>query len=83
MIIRDYREYAFSLFINDYFDRATSFKAIYDFLYKYYFPYIAFSPIYLMEKKIWVFELSLKMVGFEGSVDGIRLLVRYKDKIWD
>ena len=59
---------------------ATIFKAIFNFLYYKYFLYIAFDLVYLLEKKIYIFIDSLKIVGFTSSRNRLRSLAKYKKK---
>ncbi len=42
----------------------TDFNLIFTFLYKRYFPRVAFSPIYLLGYKTSIFGSNLKLLGF-------------------
>lgn len=82
-IIGDHRDIGFSPFVDDHMGLVVSFDAIYAFLHEKYFPRVIFGLVYLAEKKVRVFELSLEAVGFEGSKEGIRLSVKHREKIRD
>ena len=71
---------AFTLFIDNYIAGAEDFDSIFDFLYRRYFPRVAFGPIYLASKKTQVFVDSLEIVRFSGGIDGLRPAAKYIQK---
>jgi hypothetical protein len=72
---------AFSLFMNDHCESATSFDFMFIFLHEKYFPRVAFGPVYLSGSKTFVFSDSLKMVGFTDGAGGLRPFIKHREKI--
>lgn len=49
------------------------------FLYKTYFPYILFRPVFLIGKKTYQFDEQLNILGFEKTNTGLRPFTKYRD----
>lgn len=82
-LIRNYREFAFSPFIDNYNMSASTFKEIYIFIHKKYLPRVVQGLVYRTGKKSFFFIYNIDLIGFTGGVDGLRPSVRHRDRIID
>lgn len=76
-LISDYNNWRFSVFIDNYIGAAIFFKAMFNFLYQYYFLYIYFAPVYFTLYKTFIFIDQLDFAGFNGDKKGLRPLIKY------
>ena len=72
ILIGNYENAAFALFVDDYISLATTFDIIFKFLHTKYFPRCAFKLIYLTLKKTHVFTDQFNFIRFTGS----------KERLW-
>lgn len=79
MLIRDYNNSGFSLFIDDHMGAAISFEAIFYFLHHYYFSYAIFGSIYLASYKTFVSTDQIGFVRFIGDKNRLWPLVKYRN----
>jgi hypothetical protein len=63
---------AFSIFMDDHLGASKTFEGMLKFLYTQYFPRIAFMPIGLSKKKLFLFIRRLELVGFTIKKGQIR-----------
>ena len=68
ILIKNYKDYIFIIFINDYKDFIKIFDTLFKFLYKKYFSRYIFEFVYLIEFKISLFANNLKMLEFEENI---------------
>jgi len=80
-MIRDNRKTAFSPFINDYNGAAIDFNSIAKLLHEQYFPRVAWALIFLTGRKSSFFIPDLSFIGFTGDIRGLRLLIRYRERV--
>lgn len=50
---------------------------MFQFLYKTYFSYIAFRPVYLTKKKTFAFDDKLDILGFKKTNKKLKLLTKH------
>jgi hypothetical protein len=67
--------------MDDHIGGFKDYNAQFEFLHNKYFPRIAFGPIYLSGRKTTAFMTTLELIGFMGSVDGLRPSIRHRDRI--
>lgn len=67
--------------MDDHLGSAKIFEDIFQFLYKTYFFYILFRPVYFTRKKTFVFDNKLDILGFEGISERLRPLPKHRDKV--
>ena len=79
--IGDYGDLVFSPFIDDYNGATRDFDLIFNILHKQYFLRVIWAPIYLSGKKCSFFILDLDFIRFIGGLDGVRPLVKHRDRI--
>ena len=82
-LIEDYEDYTFIIFINNYENSTIIYDALFQFLYKKYFPRYVFKLIYLAKFKILMFINILKVLEFEKSVENLRPLIKHQNKIYN
>ena len=80
-IIRDNRNIAFSLFIDNYNRAAIDFNSIAKLLHEEYFLRVVQALIFLTRQKSLFFILDLLFIRFTGDVRGLRLLIRYRERV--
>jgi hypothetical protein len=80
-IIGTYAEGGFSPFMDDHLGGFKDFDSQFKFLHEKYFPRVRFGPIALSAKKTKVFVKTLELIGFMGSLDGLRPSIRHRDRI--
>ena len=80
-MIRDNRETAFSPFVNDHNGAAVDFNSMAKLLHEQYFLRVAWAPIFLTGRKSSFFMPDLSFIGFIGDVRGLRLLIRYRERV--
>ena len=82
-LIRNYREFVFSPFIDNHNISASTFEEICIFIYKKYLPRVVQGLVYLTGKKSFFFIYNIDLIGFTGGVDSLRPSVRHRDRIID
>ena len=80
-LIEDYREYRFTLYIDDYIYIATRFKAIFNFLHTQYFLYIAQALILLALYKANFFYSHIELLGFTTTIEGLQVGLKHQDRV--
>ena len=68
ILIKDYKDYIFIIFINNYKSFIKIFDALFKFLYKKYFSRYTFEFIYLIKFKILLFANNLKILKFKRNI---------------
>lgn len=79
LLIGDYDDWGFSLFIDDYIEVAISFEGIFDFLHEYYFLWTSFRPVYLAPHKNFIFIGQQDFVRFTGYRNGLWPSIKHRD----
>jgi hypothetical protein len=70
----------FFLYVDDHNTASETFEDHFDFLWKYYFPRIAWAPISLNGKKTSLFMSSMESLGFTVDENGIRPAQKHREK---
>ncbi|KAF9786538.1 hypothetical protein IL306_014730 [Fusarium sp. DS 682] len=68
------------LYVDDHNTASETFKDHFEFLWKYYFPRIAWAPISLNGKKTNLFMSSMESLGFTVDEKGIRPAQKHREK---
>lgn len=71
----------FSVYMDNYIRTATTFDAMYTFLYNNYFLRFAFGSVYLLRKKTKAFIDTLELLRFEKSYSRLTLSAKHHNKI--
>ena len=79
--IGTYGKFAFAPFVDDYNSGVEDFDSMFKMLHENYFPRVVWAPIYLSSKKCSFFIDNLDFIGFTGSANQLRPLVRHRDRI--
>lgn len=72
---------SFGVYMDDHIGAARNFDTMFDFLYKTYFPRVAFGPVYLSGKNMRVFVCTLELLRFEKSQGELRPSAKHRRKI--
>lgn len=65
IITRTKKNFAFSIYIDDYGGLTKSFDTIFEFFYNQYFLGVAFGPVYLTKKKTRIFDNNLQIICYK------------------
>ena len=82
-LIGDHGNYSFSVFMDDHSGSATDFDTILTILHTQYFLQCIFGPVYLLGAKTQLFADSLEVLGFLGSVAGLKPIIKHQERIRD
>ena len=80
-LVDDHGDWRFSVFMDNHIRATISFKAIFNFLHKYYFPCACFEPVYLTPYKTFVFTDQLDFVDFTEDKNRLRSSMKHRDRI--
>ena len=82
-LIKDNKNYFFTIFINNYSTLAINYNILFIFLYIEYFLRYIFSLIYLLEIKTHLFSTSINLLDFSKSTFKLTLSSKYYNKIFN
>jgi hypothetical protein len=80
-LIQDSGNVAFNGMVDDSYESATDFDAMFDFLHDKFFPRCPFGPMYLKPSKSVFFFPSLGFLGLEGDSGGLRPSLRKREQV--
>ena len=76
-LIKNSKDYTFTIFINDYSTSAIDFNILFIFLYIKFFSRYFFKSIYLLEVKTYLFSTSINLLEFSKSILKLILVAKH------